>query len=185
MSGSQRGKTVTVTLAVSTIAGMLGLTAASVPLYRLFCAVTGYGGTTQVAEALPDQPLAQTIKVRFNADIDPALPWSFSAVQREIEVHIGEQNLAFFRARNLADRPIVGQAVYNVTPFKAGPYFDKIACFCFNEQRLEPGQEVDMPVSFFVDPAILDDPSTRDLTTITLSYTFFIQETATQDQPSS
>jgi cytochrome c oxidase assembly protein subunit 11 len=185
MSGSQRGKTVTVVLAVSAIAGMLGLTAASVPLYRLFCAVTGYAGTTQVAEALPAEALAQTIKVRFNADVDPALPWSFRPEQREVEVHIGEQHLAFFHAHNRSDRPIVGQAVYNVTPFKAGPYFDKIACFCFNEQRLEPGQEVDMPVSFFVDPAILDDPNTRDLTTITLSYTFFMAPDANDGQPSS
>jgi cytochrome c oxidase assembly protein subunit 11 len=176
MSGRQRGKTVTVVLAVSAICGMLGLTAASVPLYRLFCQVTGYGGTTQVAEALPEAPLARTIKVRFNADVDPALPWSFRPLQREVEVRIGEQNPAFFQARNQSDRPVVGQAVYIVTPFKAGPYFDKIACFCFDEQRLEPGQEVDMPVSFFVDPAILDDPNTRDLTTITLSYTFFRQD---------
>ena len=181
----QRGKRVTVVLAVSAIVGMLGLTAAAVPLYRLFCAVTGYGGTTQVADALPDEPLTRTIKVRFNADVDPALPWSFRPVEREVEVRIGEQRLAFYRAINEADRPIVGQAVYNVTPFKAGPYFSKIACFCFDEQRLEPGQEVDMPVSFFVDPAILDDPNTRDLTAITLSYTFFIQEDAPQDQPSS
>jgi cytochrome c oxidase assembly protein subunit 11 len=185
MSGAKRGKTVSVVLAVSAICGMLALTAASVPLYRLFCQVTGYGGTTQVADALPDQPLAQTIKVRFNADVDPSLPWSFRPVEREVEVRIGEQGLAFFRARNLSDRAVVGQAVYNVTPFKVGAYFDKIACFCFDEQRLEPGQEVDMPVSFFVDPAILDDPDTRDLTTITLSYTFFLLEDAAEEQPSS
>ena len=164
---------------------MLGLTAAAVPLYRLFCQVTGYGGTTQVAEAPPAAPLARTIKVRFNADVDPSLPWSFRPVQREIEVHIGEQQLAFYRAQNQSDRAIVGQAVYNVTPFKAGAYFDKLACFCFEEQRLAPGEEVDMPVSFFVDPAILDDPNTRDLTTITLSYTFFRREDAREDQPSS
>ena len=185
MSGSRRGKTVTVLLATLVIGGMLGLTAAAVPLYRLFCQVTGYGGTTQVAEALPPEPLAQTIKVRFNADVDPDLPWSFRPLQREVEVRIGEQHLAFYRARNHSDRAVVGQAVYNVTPFKSGPYFDKIACFCFEEQRLGPGEEVDMPVSFFVDPAILDDPNTRDLTTITLSYTFFRLEAASQDQPSS
>ena len=185
MSGSRRGKTVTVLLATLVIGGMLGLTAAAVPLYRLFCQVTGYGGTTQVAEALPPEPLAQTIKVRFNADVDPDLPWSFRPLQREVEVRIGEQHLAFYRARNHSDRAVVGQAVYNVTPFKSGPYFDKIACFCFEEQRLAPGEEVDMPVSFFVDPAILDDPNTRDLTTITLSYTFFRLEAASQDQPSS
>jgi cytochrome c oxidase assembly protein subunit 11 len=184
MSGSARGKTVTVLLASLAICGMLGLTAAAVPLYRLFCQVTGYGGTTQVAEALPAEPLAQTIKVRFNADIDPDLPWSFRPLQREVEVRIGEQHLAFYRAQNHSDRAVAGQAVYNVTPFKAGAYFDKIACFCFEEQRLAPGEEVDMPVSFFVDPAILDDPNTRALTTITLSYTFFRLETASPE-PSS
>jgi cytochrome c oxidase assembly protein subunit 11 len=185
MSGSGRGKTITVLLATLAIFGMLGLTAASVPLYRLFCQVTGYGGTTQIAGALPDEPLAQTIKVRFNADVDPALPWSFRPLEREIEVRLGEQHLAFYRARNHSDRAVVGQAVYNVTPFKAGVYFDKIACFCFDEQRLAPGEEVDMPVSFFIDPALLDDPNTRDLTTITLSYTFFRLEAAREDQPSS
>jgi cytochrome c oxidase assembly protein subunit 11 len=185
MSRRARGKAVTATLACLAIGVMLGLTAASVPLYRLFCQVSGYGGTTQVADALPDAPLARTIKVRFNADVDPELPWSFRPVQREVEVRIGEQSLAFYRAANRSDGPVVGQAVYNVTPFKAGIYFDKIACFCFDEQRLAAGQEVDMPVSFFVDPAILDDPDTRDLTTITLSYTFFRLEDASAKQPSS
>jgi cytochrome c oxidase assembly protein subunit 11 len=185
MSGSRRGKAITVALASLAICGMLGLTAAAVPLYRLFCQVTGYGGTTQVAEVPPRAPLARTIKVRFNADVDPSLPWSFRPAQREIEVHIGEQQLAFYRAENRSDRAIIGQAVYNVTPFKAGAYFDKLACFCFEEQRLAAGEAVDMPVSFFVDPAILDDPNTRDLTTITLSYTFFSREDASEDQPSS
>ncbi|MGH6895918.1 MAG: cytochrome c oxidase assembly protein [Geminicoccaceae bacterium] len=170
------GKTLTVALLASVVIGMLGLTAAAVPLYRLFCQVTGYGGTTQRAEAAPDRELEQTIRVRFNADIDPDLPWSFQPEQRQIEVQIGEQNLAFYRARNRSDHPIVGQAVYNVTPFKAGPYFSKIACFCFEEQVLQPGEEVDMPVSFYVDPAILTDPNTQDVHTITLSYTFFLLE---------
>jgi len=185
MSRARRGKALTVVLATSLIAGSLALTAAAVPLYRLFCQVTGYGGTTQVAEALPATPLDQTIKVRFNADVDPALPWSFRPAQREVEVRLGEQNLAYFHARNRSDRAIVGQAVYNVTPFKAGSYFDKIACFCFDEQVLQPGEEVDMPVSFFVDPAIATDPNTRDVTTITLSYTFFMVEDAAPDRPSS
>lgn len=177
MSGQRAsGKTVTVVVLVGVIAGMLGLTAAAVPLYRLFCQVTGYGGTTQRAEALPDQASEQTITVRFNADVDPDLPWSFAPEQRQVEVRIGEQSLAYFRAENRSDRPIVGQATYNVTPFKAGPYFDKIACFCFDEQVLQPGQEVDMPVSFYVDPAILSDPNTQDVHTITLSYTFFLIE---------
>jgi cytochrome c oxidase assembly protein subunit 11 len=144
-----------------------------VPLYRLFCKTTGYGGTTQVAKAAPAVPAEQTIKVRFNADVDPGLPWLFQPAQREVVVRLGEQHLAFFHARNRSDRPITGQAVYNVTPDKAGAYFDKIACFCFTEQVLQPGEEVDMPVSFFVDPAILNDRNTRDVKTITLSYTFF------------
>ncbi|MGH6901849.1 MAG: cytochrome c oxidase assembly protein [Geminicoccaceae bacterium] len=174
------GKTLTVAVLVSVVVGMLGLTAAAVPLYRLFCQVTGYGGTTQRAAAAPDQGLERTITVRFNADVDPALPWSFQPEQRQIEVRIGEQSLAYYRARNRSDHPVVGQAVYNVTPFKAGPYFDKIACFCFDEQVLGPGEEVDMPVSFYVDPAILNDPNTRDMHTITLSYTFFLIEDETK-----
>jgi cytochrome c oxidase assembly protein subunit 11 len=181
MSGrSTFGKTLTVAVLVSVVVGMLGLTAAAVPLYRLFCQVTGYGGTTQRAEAAPDQGLERTITVRFNADVDPALPWSFQPEQRQIEVRIGEQSLAYYRARNRSDHSVVGQAVYNVTPFKAGPYFDKIACFCFDEQVLQPGEEVDMPVSFYVDPAILNDPNTRDMHTITLSYTFFLIEDETE-----
>ena len=118
--------------------------------------------------------------MRFNADVDPDLPWSFQPEQRQIEVRIGEQSLAYYRARNRSDHPVVGQAVYNVTPFKAGPYFDKIACFCFEEQVLQPGEEVDMPVSFYVDPEILNDPNTRNMHTITLSYTFFLLEDETR-----
>ena len=185
MTRGRRGKAISVALATGLIALMLGLTAAAVPLYRLFCQVTGYGGTTQVAEALPAAASRQIIKVRFNADVDPELPWTFRPAQREVEVHPGEQSLAYYRARNDSGRALVGQAVYNVTPFKAGRYFDKIACFCFEEQVLQPGEEVDMPVSFFVDPAILDDPNTRDVTTITLSYTFFLLEDAVPGQPSS
>ena len=180
-----RRNVTTALLATGVIAMMLGLTAAAVPLYRLFCQVTGYGGTTQVAEALPAGPLKQTVKVRFNAEVDPELPWTFQPAQREVEVRIGEQSLAYYRARNRSDHAIVGQAVFNVTPFKAGPYFDKIACFCFEEQLLQPGEEVDMPVSFFVDPAILDDPNTGDVRTITLSYTFFMLERAAEGEPSS
>jgi cytochrome c oxidase assembly protein subunit 11 len=176
MSRRRTSKALTVVVLASVVIGMLGLTAAAVPLYRLFCQATGYGGTTQRAEAAPDQGLDRTITVRFNADVDPDLPWSFAPEQRQVEVRIGEQSLAFFRARNRSDHAIVGQATYNVTPFKAGPYFSKIACFCFEEQVLQPGQEVDMPVSFYVDPAILDDRNTQDVHTITLSYTFFLLE---------
>lgn len=162
------------------ILAMVGLTAASVPLYRLFCQVTGYGGTTQVAEEMVPGAVDRTIKVRFDASIGDGLPWRFQPAEREIEVPIGEENLAFYRAVNMSDRAIVGSSTFNVTPHKAGPYFSKIACFCFTEQVLQPGQEVDMPVSFFVDPAILEDENTRDLTTITLSYTFFMLEDATE-----
>jgi cytochrome c oxidase assembly protein subunit 11 len=177
MSGRRAsGKRLTVVVSASVVVGMLGLTAAAVPLYQLFCQVTGYGGTTQRAEAAPGGEFEQTITVRFNADIDPDLPWSFQPEQRQIEVRVGEQNLAFYGARNRSDHPIVGQATYNVTPFKAAPYFSKIACFCFDEQVLQPGEEVDMPVSFYVDPGILSDPDTQDVRTITLSYTFFLLE---------
>jgi cytochrome c oxidase assembly protein subunit 11 len=179
MTGRRR-KRLTVAVSASVIVGMLGLTAAAVPLYRLFCQATGYGGTTQRAEAAPGRELERTITVRFNADVDPDLPWSFAPEQRQMEVRIGEQNLAFYAARNRSDHPIVGQATYNVTPFKAAPYFTKIACFCFDEQTLQPGEAVDMPVSFYVDPGIVSDPNTRDVHTITLSYTFFLLEDASE-----
>lgn len=169
-------------LALSTIiVGMLGLTAASVPLYRLFCQVTGYGGTTQRAEAAPDTVVGRPIPVAFNADVAPGLPWSFRPVQRRIEARPGEEHLAFYEAVNHDRGPVVGTAVFNVTPFKAGVYFNKIQCFCFDEQTLEPGQRVDMAVSFFIDPAILDDPDARDVSEITLSYTFYIDEQATAE----
>jgi len=132
-----------------------------------------------VAERAPEVALDRTIRVRFNADVDPRLPWSFRPAQGTMEVRLGEQNLAFYEAVNRSDRPVVGAATYNVTPHRAGYYFSKIACFCFEEQTLAPGQAVEMPVSFFVDPAILDDPSARDVREITLSYTFFLREEAT------
>ncbi len=155
------------------VAGMIGLSFASVPLYRLFCQVTGYGGTTQVAEAAPGAVAERVIKVRFNADTAPGPPWIFKPVQREIALKVGESGLAYYRARNLADKVVTGTSTFNVTPLKAGQYFNKVQCFCFNEQRLEAGQEVDMAVSFFVDPEILSDRNLDDVKTITLSYTFF------------
>ncbi|MGH6948552.1 MAG: cytochrome c oxidase assembly protein [Kiloniellales bacterium] len=161
------------------VAGMVGLSFASVPLYRIFCQVTGYGGTTQVAEQAPGGLEGRRITVRFNADIDPQLPWSFQPVNRSVTLPVGEEQLAFYRAENLTDRPLVGTATFNVTPLKAGQYFVKIDCFCFTEQRLEPGQSVEMPVSFFVDPAIVEDPNLDDVHTITLSYTFFPAEEET------
>lgn len=162
------------------IAAMVGLTAASVPLYRLFCQVTGYGGTTQRAEAAPGPVASTTVTVLFNADVVPELPWRFRPVQRRVEVAPGEQKLAFYEAENRSNEPIVGTATFNVTPHKAGVYFQKLACFCFEQQRLAPGQRVEMPVSFYVDPALLEDPSTRDVREITLSYTFFVDREATE-----
>ncbi len=155
------------------VAGMVGLSFASVPLYRLFCQVTGYGGTTQIAAAAPGAVTERVIKVRFNADIAPGLPWSFKPVQREIALKVGESGLAYYRARNLAAEAVTGTSTFNVTPLKAGRYFSKVQCFCFDEQRLEAGQELDMAVSFFVDPEILSDRNLDEVKTITLSYTFF------------
>ena len=155
------------------VAGMIGLSFASVPLYRLFCQVTGYGGTTQIAAAAPGAVSERVIKVRFNADTAPDLPWSFKPVQREITLKVGESGLAYYRARNLATEAVTGTSTFNVTPLKAGRYFSKVQCFCFNEQRLEAGQELDMAVSFFVDPEILSDRNLDEVKTITLSYTFF------------
>ena len=153
-------------------ASMVGLSFAAVPLYRLFCQVTGFGGTTQVAEIAP-QAVEQTIKVRFNADHAPELPWTFKPKQVEVEVKVGARAMAYYTAENLSETAVSGTATFNVTPLKAGKYFSKIACFCFTEQTLAPGERVDMPVDYFVDPAILDDPNMADVTTITLSYTFF------------
>lgn len=180
MSKAHRTNVKTATFLAAIILGMTGLTATSVPLYRLFCQVTGYGGTTQVADSNTLDVLDQSIRIRFDAGIGDDLPWHFRPVQREIDVKIGEENLAFYQATNMSDRPIVGSAAFNVTPHKVGPYFAKIACFCFSEQVLQPGEQVDMPVSFFVDPSILDDENTRDLKTITLSYTFFMLEEETE-----
>lgn len=164
---------------IAVVGGMIGLAYASVPLYKLFCQVTGFGGTTQVAEKAPFEVSERTIKVRFNADVNSGLQWQFKPEQREITVRLGEDNLAYYMAENMSLTPITGQATYNVTPLKAGQYFSKIACFCFDEQTLEPGQRVDMPVSFYVDPAIAEDINTQDVKTITLSYTFFKSESST------
>jgi cytochrome c oxidase assembly protein subunit 11 len=159
--------------ATGVVVAMLGLAYASVPLYELFCRVTGFGGTTQRSDAAPGAVSERLVTVRFNADVAHGMPWSFQPVQRQVQVRLGEETLVAYRAHNPTDRPIVGVATFNVAPAKAGIYFDKIACFCFDEQRLEPGQTVDMPVSFFVDPAIEQDRNARDVAEITLSYTFF------------
>lgn len=151
---------------------MAGASYAAVPLYKLFCQATGYGGTTQRAAAPSAAPLGNTITVRFDANTS-RLPWSFAPVERTLDVRIGETTLAFYRALNTSDRPVTGTATFNVTPEIAGSYFYKIECFCFTEQTLDPGQSVDMPVSFYVDRRILDDPDAKHLSQITLSYTFY------------
>ncbi|MCB1521063.1 MAG: cytochrome c oxidase assembly protein [Hyphomicrobiaceae bacterium] len=152
---------------------MVGVAYAAVPLYRIFCQVTGYGGTPQIASAASDRVLDKTITVRFDANVARALGWEFQPTQRTVEVKLGESVLAHYSAKNPSAIPTKGTATFNVTPDSAGAYFNKIACFCFTEQKLEPGQMVDMPVTFFVDPAILDDPDARKLSEITLSYTFY------------
>lgn len=163
----------TVLLLATLFAGMVGLTAASVPLYRLFCQVTGFGGTTQVGAEAPGAVGGETVTVRFNADTNRQLGWSFQPVERSIVVPVGEPALVYFRAQNLTARDTIGTATFNVTPLDAGQYFVKVECFCFTEQSLAPGQTVDMPVQFYVDPAILDDVDLDQMRTITLSYTFF------------
>ena len=152
---------------------MLGLAYASVPLYALFCQVTGFGGTPQRAAAAPSETASQSISVRFDANIAGSLDWTFQPAQTTVAAKLGEQVLAHYRAANTSNRKLTGTAVFNVTPVNAGIHFNKIECFCFTEQTLEPGETVDMPVVFFVDPAIIKDPDTRSIKEITLSYTFY------------
>lgn len=158
---------------VGAVFAMIGMSYAAVPLYDLFCRVTGYGGTTQLAETVPDQVHDRVITVRFDSMTNSHLPWRFNPAQREMEIRVGETGLAFYRAENIGDETSWGTATFNVTPQKAGQYFAKTQCFCFTEQALEPGQDIEMPVTFFVDPDILEDENLDDVNTITLSYTFF------------
>jgi len=154
------------------VAFMVGLAFASVPLYRMFCELTGFDGTPRRAEKAPGAVAGQ-IGVRFDANVHPGLPWRFEPEQETVEVAPGAQTKIFYRAQNLTARTITGQAAFNVTPDQVGKYFNKIQCFCFTEQTLKPGQTVDMPVVFFVDPKILNDDDTKDVHEITLSYTFY------------
>lgn len=162
----------TVIAALSVVVFMGGLAWAAVPLYGLFCRVTGYGGETGVANAGSDVILDKTIKVRFDASLERGMPWTFKPVQHEMELKIGETGLAFFEAYNPTDRPIAGTASYNVTPFSTGGYFDKIDCFCFTLQVLQPHERAQLPVTFYIDPEIVNDPEAKYVHTITLSYTF-------------
>ncbi|MBU4527739.1 MAG: cytochrome c oxidase assembly protein [Hoeflea sp.] len=155
------------------VISMVGVSFAAVPLYQLFCQVTGYGGTTQRVEQMSDTILDRMIKVRFDANVAAGLPWKFRPVEREVELRIGETIQIAYTAENVSDVSTFGQATFNVTPMAAGAYFNKIQCFCFTETELKPGEIMNMPVVFFVDPAIVDDPDAKNITTITLSYTFF------------
>jgi len=155
------------------VVSMVGVSYAAVPLYQLFCQVTGYGGTTQRVEQMSETILDRKIKVRFDSNVAAGLPWEFKPVQREIELKIGETIQVAYTAENKSDETTYGQATFNVTPMAAGAYFNKIQCFCFTENELKPGETMNMPVVFFVDPAIVDDLDAKDVTTITLSYTFF------------
>jgi cytochrome c oxidase assembly protein subunit 11 len=157
---------------------MVALVAVSVPLYRLFCVATGYNGTTRRAESAPAERLTdKVITVRFNAEVGPDLDWDFHPKLLSVEVHPGEPQTITYEAVNHSDVGVTGTATYNVTPDKIGAYFDKIQCFCFTKQHLAPGQHAELPVTFFVDPEIVRDPETRDVDTITLSYTMFRAET--------
>jgi len=158
------------------VGGMVGLSYASVPLYQLFCQVTGYGGTTQVSDAGAKTVSAamqgKTVTIAFDANVARDLNWDFRPEQRRVTLHAGEQALAFYSAKNNDGKPVTGTASFNVTPYKAGIYFTKIECFCFTEQTLQAGQQVDMPVQFYVDPEFFTDPNTKDVREIVLSYTF-------------
>lgn len=156
------------------VAAMVGLSFASVPLYQMFCQVTGFAGTPNTENVTGGQTVSDVVvSVRFDANVNSKLPWRFEPVKRTMDVRVGEEVLAYFRAVNLSDRPLTGTATFNVAPFKAAPYFSKLECFCFTEQTLNPGEEAMMPVLFYVDTAMLDDIDAADVRNITLSYTFF------------
>ena len=161
---------------VTLVSCMLALSFASVPLYDWFCRVTGWGGVTNVAAGPSDTVLDQTVKIRFDGSLERGMEWSFKPVVREMEIKIGETGLAFYEAHNPTDQPIAGTASFNVYPYSTGSYFNKIACFCFEMQVLQPGETVQMPVTFFVDPDMLNDKEAKYAKTITLSYTFHVTD---------
>ncbi len=172
MDGRGRGHVTAAALA-GFVAVMVGVTYASAPLYAAFCTLTGFGGSTRVAARPPQAVAEREIAIRFDANVAAGLPWSFAPDAREMVVRIGAPSLAHYSARNTSGTETAGNAAYNVSPPQAGAYFVKMQCFCFDEQRLGPGAAADMPVAFYVDPAILDDPDLKTLPAITLSYTFF------------
>src|SRR5258706_4906004 len=167
---------------VTLFAGMVALSFAAVPLYRVFCAATGYNGTTRRSESAAVTISDKMVDVRFDASVNPGLPWRFYPMQKQVRVHLGETKLIYFRAENLSNETVKGQATFNVLPLNAGQYFNKIQCFCFTRQTLKPGQGVDMAVQFYVDPAMAQNPDVKNADTITLSYTFF---RAADDQPAA
>lgn len=166
-------------MCVGVFAGMLGLSYASVPLYRIFCQVTGFAGTPRIASQASSHVAAGSIEVRFDANVGQGLPWEFRPERGSINVRLGENSQAFYRAHNLSNATVAGTATFNVTPAKAAQYFNKVQCFCFTRQELKAGQHANMGVSFFIDPAIATDPETKDVTAVTLSYTFFPMESET------
>ncbi|MFT4014379.1 MAG: cytochrome c oxidase assembly protein [Paracoccus sp. (in: a-proteobacteria)] len=161
-----------VALLLGVVLVMGALSWAAVPFYGWFCRVTGYGGTTNVAQAGSDHVLDETVRVRFDANVDPGMGWTFRPMQREMKLRIGENAVAYYEAVNNTDRPVTGTASYNVAPDAAGYFFNKIQCFCFSEQTLQPGERIEMPVSFFVDAGMVDDRDAANVRDITLSYTF-------------
>lgn len=167
------------------VVGMVGLGFAAVPAYKAFCQVTGWGGTTQRADAAADLTLSRKITVQFDASTNARLPWSFNPEQVSQTLKIGETGLAFYEAENLTDKPISGRATFNVSPAKAGIYFRKIECFCFTQQTLMPGQKVSMPVTYFVDPDLDNDRNLDEVETIILSYTFFPWEDGPGEGPTA
>lgn len=166
------------------LAVMGAITSYSPTLYRMFCSVTGYGGTTQRVQSNNEKVLDRTMTVRFDGSVAQGLPWKFEPEVNTINVKIGETSLAFFRATNMSDKPVTGRAAFNVTPEALGIYFNKIACFCFDEQTLKPHETVEMPVTFFIDPKMADDPDTTILNDVTLSYIFYPVAKATADNSS-
>lgn len=184
MSMRRRRSQVTAAALSGVVIGMLGLSFWSPTLYRLFCEATGFEGSLRTTNVPPPSGMTATeVLVRFDANVSSALPWRFHPLQREVRLRLGEEALIHYTAVNTSDKPVTGMATFNVVPEKAAPYFSKLECFCFTEQTLAPGQEVSMPVVFYVDPGLAEDPTTRDVGTITLSYTFYRSDN--QPKPSA
>jgi len=180
---NQRGIRFTAASMVIVISAMVGLVVVAEPLYKLFCQVTGYNGTPRIAEGETSRgAIAQTMIVRFDSNVNHELAWKFRPEVGQVSVHLGEEKLALYEAKNLSDQTLVGTATFNVMPERVAPYFNKIQCFCFTEQVLKPGETVQMPVTFFIDPDILKDPYARDVKTVTLSYTFFLNKDQSKAQ---